>query len=51
MFLRDNKDLHYGSVVEFLRSARKYLLYMFILGVLMHTTAYDQHWGDDETMN
>ena len=29
---------------------RKYLLYGYILGVLTHTTAWDQHWGGDETL-
>ena len=29
---------------------RKYPLCRYILGVLMHTTAWDQHWGSDETL-
>ena len=29
---------------------RKYPLREYILGVLTHTTAWDQHWGDDETL-
>ena len=31
-------------------ATRKYLLHGYILGVLTHTTAWDQHWGDDETL-
>ena len=33
-------------------SSRKYLLYGFILGLVMHTntTAWDQHWGSNETL-
>ena len=30
---------------------RKYPLCGYILGVLTHTTAWDQHWGGDETLN
>ena len=29
---------------------RKYLLREYILGVLTHTTAWDQHWGGDKTL-
>ena len=29
---------------------RKYLLRGYILGVLTHTTAWDQNWGGDETL-
>ena len=29
---------------------RKYLLRGYILGVLMHTTAWEQLWGCDETL-
>ena len=29
---------------------RKYLLRGYILGVLTHTTAWDQHWGGDEIL-
>ena len=29
---------------------RKYPLRGYILGVLMHTTAWDRHWGGDETL-
>ena len=29
---------------------RKYPLRGYILGVLTHTTAWDQHWGGDETL-
>ena len=30
---------------------RKYPLHGYNLGVLKHTTALDQLWGDDETLN
>ena len=30
--------------------ARKYPLPGYILGVLTHTTAWDRHWGGDETL-
>ena len=29
---------------------RKYPLRGYILGVLTHTTAWDRHWGGDETL-
>ena len=29
---------------------RKYLLQGYILGVLTHTTAWDQQWGGDESL-
>ena len=29
----------------------KYPICGYILGVLTHTTAYNQHWGGDETLN
>ena len=29
---------------------RKYPLHGYILGVLTHPTAWDQHWGGDETL-
>ena len=29
---------------------RKYPLRRYILGVLTHTTAWDRHWGGDETL-
>ena len=29
---------------------RKYPLPGYILGVLTHTTAWDRHWGGDETL-
>ena len=31
-------------------SNRNYLLRRYILGALMHTTAWDQNWGGDETL-
>ena len=35
--------------VDFLLT-RKYPLRGYILGVLTHTTAWDRHWGGDETL-
>ena len=35
---------------EILGYTRKYSLRRYILGVLMHTTALDQHWGGDEIL-
>ena len=32
------------------RYTRKYPLRGYILGVLTHTTAWDRHWGGDETL-
>ena len=32
-------------------ATRKYLLCGYILGVITDTTAWDRHWGCDETMN
>ena len=29
---------------------KNYPLHGYILGVLMHTTAWDRHWGGDETL-
>ena len=37
-------------VVSKLSITRKYPLCGYILGVLTHTTAWDQHWGGDETL-
>ena len=31
-------------------TTRKYPLHGYFLGVLIHTTALDQHWGRDETL-
>ena len=36
---------------SFIQVTRKYPLCGYILGVLTHTTAWDQHWGGDETLN
>ena len=33
-----------------LANTRKYPLRGYILGVLTHTTAWDRHWGGDETL-
>ena len=30
---------------------RKYPLRGYILGVLLHTTAWDRHWGGDITLD
>ena len=38
-------DLNQLSLVT-----RKYPLRGYILGVLTHTTAWDRHWGGDETL-
>ena len=40
-----NKEVKDGLVVT-----RKYPLRRYILGVLTHTTAWDQNWGGDETL-
>ena len=42
------KDFTHG-IVELL-NIRKYPLRGYILSVLTHTTAWDQHWGGDETL-
>ena len=34
----------------YINFTRKYLLRGYILGVLTHTTAWDQHWGSDVTL-
>ena len=34
----------------FIAVTRKYLLQGYILGVLTHTTAWDQQWGGDESL-
>ena len=36
---------------SFIKVTRKYPLRGYILGVLTHTTAWDRHWGGDETLN
>ena len=33
-----------------IEDTRKYPLCGYILGVLAHTAAWDQHWGGDETL-
>ena len=38
-------------VLIFCYLTRKYPLCGHILGVLMHTTAWDQNWGGFETLN
>ena len=35
---------------HFISFTRKYPLSGYILGVLTHTTAWDRHWGVDETL-
>ena len=42
------KDFTHGIVK--LLNIRKYPLRGYILGVLTHTTTWDQHWGGDETL-
>ena len=42
------KNLILGIVK--LLNIRKYPLRRYILGLLTHTTAWDQHWGGDETL-
>ena len=44
-FLIDN-----GADVTALGKSKKYSFHRYILGVLMHTTALDQHWGGDEIL-
>ena len=42
---------HKSRVDKFAASSlRKYPLHRYILGVLRHTTAWDRHWGGDETL-
>ena len=36
---------------EYCTFTRKYPLCGYILGVLKHTTAWDQNWGGDETLS
>ena len=47
--LKQNEAFFEKSYSQILRN-RKYLLRGYILGVLTHTTALDQFWGDDETL-
>ena len=59
-FLKEDtaKFLHFCGTENFrsqfydLKSlvTRKYPLRGYFLGVLTHTTAWDQHWGRDETL-
>ena len=44
------KGIHNTTLKSKLVKTRKYLLRWYILGVLTHTTAWDQHWGGDETL-
>ena len=37
-------------ILNKLYSTRKYPLGRYILGVLTHTTALEQHWGGDKTL-
>ena len=39
----------YSMIFDFM-ATRKYLLRRYILGVLTHTTAWDQIWGGDYTL-
>ena len=45
--LKNPVTLNFRSI---LLITRKYPLRGYILGVLTHTTAWDQHWGGDETL-
>ena len=45
--LEKNSRQKYGFEIDFVR---KYLLCGYILGVLMHTTAWDRHLEGDETL-
>ena len=47
MFL--NLLINYQNYFAFV-DTKKYPLRRYILGVLMHTTAWDRHWGSDETL-
>merc|ERR1711928_233894 len=40
---RDAVNINFGYT-------RRYPLCRYILGVLTHTTAWDRHWGGDETL-
>ena len=42
------KSFGKAAKFHFLTLGRKYLLHGYILGMLTHTTAWDQHWGGDE---
>ena len=44
------KPLKFAWNMIFLVFTRKYPLRGYIQGVLAHTTAWDQHWGGDETL-
>ena len=39
-----------GIAIILLGNTRKYPLRGYFLGVLSHTTAWDRHWGPDETL-
>ena len=43
-------DTWLGVIIGVLGVTRKYPLRRYILGVLTHTTAWDQNWGGDETL-
>ena len=46
--LENDKD--WEIAIWILAITRKYRLRRYILGVLMHTTAWNWHWGGDETL-
>ena len=48
--LESRFDKFLGIRMLFSQMTRKYPLRGYILGVLTHTTAWDQHWGGDETL-
>ena len=54
MFLYSESSKYSGGhgffkILLHLEHTRKYILRGFILGALMHITAWDRHWGGDET--
>ena len=49
-YLFSKIDLVFFSHPLHQKDTRKYLLRGYILGTVTHTTAWDQHWGDNETL-
>ena len=45
-----NLDLKLKHSLLEISISRKYPLRGYILGVLTHITAWDRHWGSDETL-
>ena len=48
--LRLELNVNPVSKPQILNWTRKYPLWGYILGLLMHSTAWDWHWGGDETL-